>query len=55
MILNPEKCHYMSLGNDFEGDLLRVCGEVPEASQIETVLGIQTNNKLNFANHIKTL
>ena len=28
MILNPEKCHYVSLGKDSEGDLLRFCGEV---------------------------
>ena len=28
MILNPEKCHYVSLGKDSEGDLLRFCGEI---------------------------
>ena len=55
MILNPEKCHYMSLRKDSEGDLLRFCGEVLEASQIETVLEIQINNKLNFENYIKSL
>ena len=48
MILNPKKCHCMSLGKDSEGDLLRFCGEVLEPSQIETVLGIETDNKLNF-------
>ena len=55
MILNPEKCHYMNLGKDFEGDLLRLCGEVLGASQIETVLGIQIDNKLNFEKHVKYL
>ena len=55
MILNPVKCHYMILGKDSEGDLLRFCGEVLEASQIETVLGIQIDNKLNFENQIKSL
>ena len=55
MILNPEKYHYMNLGKDFEGDLLRFCEELLEASQIETVLGIQIDNKLNFENHIKSL
>ena len=55
MMLNPEKCHYMSLGKDSEGDSLRFCGEVLEASQIETVLGIQIDNKLNFVNHINSL
>ena len=52
MILNPEKCHYISLGKDSEGDLLRFCGQVLEASQIETVLRIQIDSKLNFENHI---
>ena len=55
MILNPEKCHYMSLGKDSEGDLLRFCGEVLEASQIQTVLGIQIDDKLNFEIHIKSI
>ena len=54
MILNPEKCHYMSFGKDFDGDLLRFCAEVLEASQTETLLGIQID-KLNFENHIKSL
>ena len=55
MILNPEKYHYMNLGKDFEGDLLRFCEELLEARQIETVLGIQIDNKLNFEKHIKYL
>ena len=55
MILNPEKCQYMNLGKNSEGDLLRFCAEVLEASQIETVLGIQNDYKLNFENHIKSL
>ena len=44
----------MNLGKDFEGDLLRFCEELLEASQIETVLGIQIDNKLNFEKHIKS-
>ena len=55
MILNPEKCHYMCLGKNHVSDSLRFCGEVLEASEIETVLGIQIDNKLNFENHIKSL
>ena len=55
VFLNPEKCHYMSLGKNSESDLLRFCGEVFEASEIETVLGIQIDNKLNSENHIKSL
>ena len=45
----------MSLGKDSEDDLLRFCGEVLEASQTETVLRIQIDNKLNFGNHFKSL
>ena len=55
MNLNPEKCHYMCLRKDSTSDLLRFCGEDLVASEIETVLGIQTDNKLNFENHIKSL
>ena len=36
-------------------DLLRFCGEDYVAIELETVLGIPTNNKLNFENHIKSL
>ena len=45
----------MSLGKDPEGNLPRFCGEVLEASQIETVLRIQIDSKLNFENHIKSI
>ena len=55
MILNPEKCHYMSLRKDSEGCLLRFCREALEASQTGSVLGMQIENKLNFENHIKSL
>ena len=54
MILNPEKCHYMRLGKDSASDLLRLCGEDLAASELETVLGIQMDNKLNFENHNKS-
>ena len=53
--LNLEKCHYMCLGKDLVSDLLRLCGEDLEASELETVLGIQIDNKLNFENHVKPL
>ena len=55
MILTPKKCHYMCLGKDSPGDLLRFCGEDLVASELETVLGIQIDNKLNFEYHIKSL
>ena len=54
MILNPEKFHYMCLGKDSTSDLLRFCGEDLVTSELETILGIQIDNKLNFENHIKT-
>ena len=38
----------MSLGKDSVSDLLTFCGEDLEASELETVLEIQTDNKLNF-------
>ena len=55
MILNPEKCHYMCLGKDSASDLLRFCGEDLVASELETVIGMQIENKSNFENHIKYL
>ena len=55
MILNLEKCHYMSLGKDSVSDSLRFGGEVLEGGELETVLGIQIDNKLNFENRIKSL
>ena len=55
MILNPEKCHYMCLGKDYVNDSLSFFEEVLGATELETVLGIQIDNKLNFENHIKFL
>ena len=54
-ILNPEKCHYMCLGKVPLSVLLKFCGAHLKASELETILGIQTDNKLNFGNHIKFL
>ena len=45
----------MCLGKDSAGDLLRFCGEDFVARELETVLRIQIDNKLNFENHIKSL
>ena len=55
MILYPEKYHYTCLGKDSVSDLLRVCGEDLESSERETVLKMQSGNKLNFKNHIDSL
>ena len=40
---------------DSISNLLRLYGEVLEASELETLFGIQIGNKLNFENHIKSL
>ena len=45
----------MCLGKDSVSDLLRLCGEYLETSELETVLRIQIDNKLNFESYIKSL
>ena len=55
MILNSGKCRYKCHGKDSVSDLLRFCGENHKASELEPVLGIHIDNKLNFENHIKSL
>ena len=45
----------MCLGKDSASDLLRFCGEDLVSSELESVLGLQVDNKLNFENHIKSL
>ena len=55
MILKPDKCHYMCLGKDAVNDLLRFCDEKLKSSELETVLGIEMDQKLTFNCHVKTL
>ena len=45
----------MPLGKYLLNDLLRFCGENLKTSKLEAVLVIETDNKLRFENHIKTL
>ena len=45
----------MYLGKNSISTLLKFCGEYLEASEPETVLRIQIDNKLNFENPIKYL
>ena len=53
---NPEKLSASVLEKkDSISNLLRLYGEVLEASELETLFGIQIGNKLNFENHIKSL
>ena len=42
----------LCLGKDPASDLLRFCGEDLVAGELETVLGIQIDNKLNFENYL---
>ena len=57
MVLNPEKCHFMSLGNKsktkFESLVLDKI--TLSASASETLLGIIIDEKLTFNEHIKKL
>ena len=55
MILKPDKCHYMCLGKDAVNDILRFCDEKLKSSELETVLGIEIDQKLTFNCHVKTL
>ena len=47
IILNQKKSHNMCLGKDSVGDLLKFCRDDLEVGKLETVLGIQLDNKLN--------
>ena len=57
MVLNPEKCHFMSIGNKsktkFESLVLNKI--TPSASASETLLSIIIDEKLTFNKHIKNL
>ena len=55
MILNPDKCHFMCLGKDAVNNILEFCDEELKSSKLETVLGIETDHKLTFESHVKTL
>ena len=45
----------MFFGKDSLSDLLRFCGKDIQVSELETVLWMLVDNKLNFENHIKSL
>ena len=55
MILNPGKCHYMCLGKDAVNGILKFCDVELKSSELETVLGIEIDQKLTFNCHVKTL
>ena len=55
MILNPQKCHYMSIGNNAENDKFEFEDLCLENSEEEVILGITIDNKLSFDSHIKKI
>ena len=55
MILNPYKCHYICLGKDAVNDILKLCDEELKPSELETVLGVEIDQKLTFNCHVKRL
>ena len=53
MVLNPDKCSFMLSGVDDELQTILVCGnETLKNSNQEKVLGVTTDNKLNFAKNL---
>ena len=56
MVLNPDKCSFMLLGVDDEFQTNLVCGnKTLKNSKQEKVLGVNIDNKLNFATHISNI
>ena len=56
MVLNPEKCHFMCLGSKKDELNSIVLDNITlPASHLETLLGIEIDDKLTFTKHIKTL
>lgn len=50
MLLNPSKCHYMSLGSKTEKDEFSFNGKFFENGKEETILGVTIENKLTICN-----
>ena len=57
MVLNPEKCHFMSLGNKYKTkfESLVLDKITLSVSASETLIGIFIDEKLTFSKHIKNL
>ena len=55
MILNLGKCHYMCLGKDAVNGILKFCDVELKSSELETVLGVEIDQKLIFNCHVETL
>ena len=56
MILNPEKSHYMFLGQKLDdNEVLKFNNLTIKGSKEVEILGIKIDNNLNFNNHIKSI
>ena len=56
MVLNPDKCSFLSLGVYDELQTNLVCGnKTLKNSKQEKVLGVTIDNKLNFAKHLSNI
>ena len=52
MILNPDKCHFMVLGNK-ENNFDFICGDhIIKSTNAEKILGILIDKNLSFTQHL---
>ena len=55
IVQNADKCHFIWLGKDTENETFIFNNFIFNNSNVEKILGITIDNKLNFKNHIKIL
>ena len=56
MILNPGKCHFMSIGKDtHDEDVFYYDKRTLKNSNAEEILGVTIDRKLKFRQHIKKM
>ena len=57
MVLNPDKCHYIVIGDDYPTQeiILNLNNNENASSNTEKLLGILLDSKLNFDSHITSL
>ena len=56
MILNPGKCHFMSIGKDtHDKDVFYYDNFTPQNSNKEEIIGVIIDRKLTFHQHIKKM
>ena len=54
MILNPEKCYFMSIDKDiYDEDVFYYEKVTPKNSDEEEILGVTIDRKLTFHQHLK--